>query len=422
MTYKNQYVDFNLTLAIECAHSFSSASGLGCTISDTSGKILNSIGYSCEKCQICYLSNRTKEQCIQAHIYGMTEAERFGGKYIYFCPSGLTCFVSPILGKHGSSAKITVGPFLMVDIDDYIAFEIEERLELDKTQKSRLIKELDSIPQIDTKRVNALSTLLFMSVGFMNNVSEASRMLNLQSSDAMQGQIGEYIKQLKYGEALPKYPIEKEQCLLRAISESDKTSAGRYLNELLGHIFFCCGNDFVAIKSRIYELLILISRATIIGGADSERALEVSHRYLLKISNSSDTYELCDWLSSAMNHLIDTTFTFENLRHVDAIHKSLHYMMEHYHKKITLEETAQVVYFSASYFSKIFKEETGNSWSSHLNHIRVEKSKTLLLDNSLKIVDIAFMVGFEDQSYFTKVFKRTTGISPNKYRMTKNKI
>ena len=44
----------------------------------------------------------------------MTEAERFGGKYIYFCPMGLTCFVSPILGEGGAEAKLTVGPFITV--------------------------------------------------------------------------------------------------------------------------------------------------------------------------------------------------------------------------------------------------------------------------------------------------------------------
>ena len=35
-----------------------------------------------------------------------------------------------------------------------------------------------------------------------------------------------------------------------------------------------------------------------------------------------------------------------------------------------------------------------------------------------KIIDIAVLVGFEDQSYFTKVFKRITGVSPHRYRET----
>lgn len=421
MTPSN-HEDFDLKLACECANAFSEASGLGCTVSDCDGRLLYHTGYSCESCRFCRIAAREREGCVQAHIYGMTEAERFGGKYIYFCPMGLTCFVSPILGARGSSAKITAGPFLMVDRDDFIAFDIQGRPGLDDQQKEALVAELPQIPQTSTTRVNALSILLFMAVGFMNNVSAASRMLDIQSTDAIRGQISEYIRQLKGGETLPGYPIETEQRLLRAISESNKPEAGRYLNELLGHIFFRCGGDFATIKTSVYELLILISRAAISGGADSERTLHLSRGYLTEIGGIANMDDLCIWLTQVMNRLIDSVFVFENLRHVDVIHKAVHYMREHLADKLTLEETARTVYLSPSYFSKIFKEETGSNWNSYLNRLRIEKCKTLLLDDSLRLADIAAMVGFEDQSYFTKVFKRVTGVSPNLYRDQKGKL
>ena len=58
----------------------------------------------------------------------------------------------------------------------------------------------------------------------------------------------------------------------------------------------------------------------------------------------------------------------------------------------------------------------GISFSTYLNQVRIEKSKELLKNKQHKIIDVAIMVGFEDQSYFTKVFKRVTGVSPNHYR------
>lgn len=422
MTQNELQKDFDMQLAIECSKAFSSSSGLGCTVSDCDGKLLYHTGYSCEACKMCDIAGRGHDRCVQAHIYGMTEAERFGGKYIYFCPMGLTCFVSPILGQHGSSAKITAGPFLMVEREDYIGFDINGRAELTETQKQNAIAELENIPEISTDKVNALSILLFMSVGFMNNVSAASHMLDIQSSDEIQGQISDYITQLKGGGQQPRYPIEAERKLLRCISDSDKTEAGRLLNELLGHIFFSCGGNFATIKSSVYELLVLISRAAINGGADCEHTLKLSRGYLEDINGMANIDELCIWLTTVMNHFIDSVFTFENVKHSDVIHKAVHYMREHQNEKLTLEETARAVYLSPSYFSKIFKEETGSSWNSYLNRMRVEKSKNLLLSENIRLADIASLVGFEDQSYFTKVFKKVTGVSPNVYRDRQGRI
>ena len=75
-----------------------------------------------------------------------------------------------------------------------------------------------------------------------------------------------------------------------------------------------------------------------------------------------------------------------------------------------------MVYLSPAYFSRVFKKEMGVTFNSFLNEVRIEKSKSLLRNNDLKMVDIALMVGFESQSYFTKVFKKITGISPLQYR------
>ena len=81
---------------------------------------------------------------------------------------------------------------------------------------------------------------------------------------------------------------------------------------------------------------------------------------------------------------------------------------------------ARRVYLSPAYFSRVFKQEMGESFTAYLNRVRIEHSCALLRQKQLRLVDIALMVGFEDQSYFTKVFKKITGISPLCYREGKN--
>jgi AraC-like DNA-binding protein len=92
------------------------------------------------------------------------------------------------------------------------------------------------------------------------------------------------------------------------------------------------------------------------------------------------------------------------------------YLHANYHRKIDLQTVAQHLHLGAAHFSKLFKEEMGQSVAQYLNHIRVERSKELLRDLCLPLIEIADRVGFEDQSYFTKVFGRLTGMSPGRYR------
>ena len=86
-----------------------------------------------------------------------------------------------------------------------------------------------------------------------------------------------------------------------------------------------------------------------------------------------------------------------------------------------MDDISSYVYLSKSYLSKIFKDEMKCTITNYINSVRVEKSKQLLADSSLSLADIAYFVGFEDQSYYTKVFKKITGVSPGKYKNIKGK-
>ncbi|HIV02962.1 MAG TPA: helix-turn-helix transcriptional regulator, partial [Candidatus Aphodoplasma excrementigallinarum] len=105
--------------------------------------------------------------------------------------------------------------------------------------------------------------------------------------------------------------------------------------------------------------------------------------------------------------------------HTDILHKVTAYVKAHYSEKLSLAGIAEHVYLSKSYLSKIFKEEMHCSLTDYINRIRVEKSKLLMLDPRLSLVEVAAASGFDNQSYFTKVFRRVTGVSPGKYRETR---
>jgi AraC-like DNA-binding protein/ligand-binding sensor protein len=420
----HRWYEFDLKLAIECSNAYSGSTGLGCMVLSSDGEILHEVGYNCLSCIVCSKMEIDRAACAKVHAYGTSEAERFGGKYVYFCPIGMNYFVSPIVGLKASAAKVTVGPFRMIALNDFIDHDLKNLHGMNNEKVKELLPALREIPYVEPGRVNSLSTLLFMAVSFINNVSSTNRMLDNQASEFIQGQVNDYIMRLKTDvnqEELPQYPFEMERDLLASVTNSDKPKAQRLLNELLGHIFFATGGDFQRIKSRIYELLIMLSRAAVDAGASPEYTFQLTNDFFAKSHDITNIDSLCFSLTKITNQFIESIFSFSDVKNVNVIHKALQYMRQNYYDKVSLSSVAKVVDLTPSYFSKVFKKEMGCNFNVYMNMIRIEKSITMLKNGNLSLSYIATAVGFEDQSYFTKVFKRVTGVSPNHFMRTRGR-
>lgn len=83
---------------------------------------------------------------------------------------------------------------------------------------------------------------------------------------------------------------------------------------------------------------------------------------------------------------------------------------------IGVSTAAVLVNMSESYFSHLFKKETGSSFVDYVNSMRIEKAKELLLQTDMKIFEIASRVGVENTNYFSMLFKKLTGTSPSEFR------
>ena len=218
------------------------------------------------------------------------------------------------------------------------------------------------------------------------------------------------------------YPLEKERELMELIETGDKPGSQRVLNEILGQIFFASGGSFEVIRSRVLELVVLLSRAAIKGGADAQQIFGLNYTYLGRINTFRNVEELTYWLSGIMARFTDQVFNLTDVKHVDVMYRAVDYIRKNYTKRITLEETASFVYLSPAYFSRVFKDEIGDNFNIYVNKIRIEAAKKLLLNEKVSLVDISSLVGFEGQSYFSKVFKKMTGVTPGKFRESRGKI
>lgn len=66
----------------------------------------------------------------------------------------------------------------------------------------------------------------------------------------------------------------------------------------------------------------------------------------------------------------------------------------------------------------MFKKETGQTFINYLNNYKIERSKDLLKNTNMTLLDISLEVGFNNQSYYSTIFKKYTNMTPQEYRET----
>ena len=83
---------------------------------------------------------------------------------------------------------------------------------------------------------------------------------------------------------------------------------------------------------------------------------------------------------------------------------------------LSLSSIAEHFYMNKCYLSRIFKEVTGFTVTGYLHARRIQKARTLLVQGSMNISEIAEAAGYENLTYFERVFRKHTGMSPLEYR------
>ncbi|RBP38184.1 AraC-like DNA-binding protein [Roseimicrobium gellanilyticum] len=98
------------------------------------------------------------------------------------------------------------------------------------------------------------------------------------------------------------------------------------------------------------------------------------------------------------------------------VRKAREFVMKHLSEAMFLEDVARYAGVSAFHFCKVFKKHTGHTFTSYVNHVRVEHAKKLLMKPRYCVTEVAFDAGFQSLSQFNRSFRRVTSKSPTEYR------
>ncbi len=117
-------------------------------------------------------------------------------------------------------------------------------------------------------------------------------------------------------------------------------------------------------------------------------------------------------IKESKSYTLDFSEKFLNLN----VRKTVEYVNSNYTEPITLDTISKMLNIHKCYFCNLFKRETSMTFSNFLCKFRVEKSKELLKDPSMSIIDIAIAVGFNNSSYYSMMFKKFTDLTPLEFR------
>lgn len=152
-------------------------------------------------------------------------------------------------------------------------------------------------------------------------------------------------------------------------------------------------------------------------GMELEQAFRLSDFYIQKLD---DIHTTEDVQSLHDEMVIDFTEKMRrysradtNSKHVNACKE---YIYSHVKERITIEDLADEFGVSASYLSRLFKQETGVSVSGYIREQKIEVAKNLLRFSDYSMIDIANRLSFSSQSHFIQQFREIVGMTPKKYR------
>lgn len=214
------------------------------------------------------------------------------------------------------------------------------------------------------------------------------------------------------------YPLKTEKMLFDSTEKGDVNGAVVAAN----HFFDWMEENYVQysmdIKLKVIEFVLWAEHiAYEIGGMTYH--FRDRKDYLPTLLEADDMTAIRQWFVEKITSACRNVATKNEVQSESIIEKAVSYIKNNYNKDISLDDVSRKVDISPYYFSKIFKEETGQNFIEYLTGIRIEKAKELLGNTDMSMKEICGEIGYADPNYFSRTFKKNIGVTPTEYKEKK---
>lgn len=316
------------------------------------------------------------------------------------------------------------------DLYDCHVFNMDSRIGImvcsDRIAKSVLT---DRFEQIKNWVNNNMGLSLSVGVGNISGSVEKVSLSYRSALDAMQysvvlgknvvidsDKIAETTKEKIAMEDFESIMSTNEDILVAALKNSDRHIVRSCMDEIFASVNQIVRND-IRQKERVIFLLAFYLTKILF-------TLEIQgHKYY---GNESDLFvvmnamtgmgDIRSFMHEFFKDAIRELEKSKQSRNSHLVAQALKFIDVYQDSSVTLVSVAERLQIHPSYLSRIFKQETGESFSEHLIKNKMNSAKHLLKTTNKKVYEIANSIGYKDVTHFTKLFKKSFGVSPTEYR------
>ncbi len=215
-----------------------------------------------------------------------------------------------------------------------------------------------------------------------------------------------------------RYKIEAD--FLHAVEQGNKAKAVELLNS--DNLLFSFSERFPNQPLRRVKNLVIVINTLLRTVAKKSNVPPIlihrtSEKFAVQIENKTRLVELQQLQIDMIEEYCELVVSNSLSHHSKATQEVVAYITTYYDKQIDIKELAAILFTHPSHLSRKFKKETKMTITAYQQKIRMHQAKHLLKNESMPIEEVAWMVGYEDSSYFTRVFKQETGYTPSQYRV-----
>lgn len=365
--------------------------------------------------------NAEGSDCRKHLLLAVKISAELGEPYYFSCPAGLIKIAVPSFSAGHYQGCFIAGPLIMSENETAAAAVLDKVLTLNYSMEScvgalsvpgsmiaDLFTVLKNSPAFSAKKVSSLA-LLFQQCSFpapKAPLSASARLRSPRTADSP-------ASLLQYADH--EFPIAEEQTLLTYIASRNPVKAQGAMTSYLNKLLVYETGSLEMVKNHLTELCVLVSRGTPRSTPDFE-----VFEFIRRLDDVTSIQKLKGWTETFAEH-----FAAKNLSQLYAgsspvVNDAVRLLLSDDFFTLTLEETARKLHVNQSWFSTHFKKEMGMTFTDFMTGRRVEKAKELLTRTDLRLIEIASRCGFDEQSYFSRVFKKETGLSPRAYRLSQS--
>jgi len=402
----------------QISRTFRKYFGLGLETVDERGREVSSLctnDCTPQFCKTIKTSNALSKRCRQERLRSLSMAFETGQPYISLCHAGIVLVCVPVMDKEAPLGGLFFGKCLWEPINKVIEADLLKRLISSRLNPKKVINDACSLPVITARTIHSASEFLYIMLYETTNLDPRIIQWRRRKSE-QQAQISDFIQQQKKLGAGDKYPYQNERELINKVKIGDKIGAKKILNTILATIMFRNPGQLDVLKTRLIELLSVLSRSAAEGGVDIDLMLKRNAGYINKVIMLDTQEDVCVWISHALNEFVDSVYGVLHSNKIKRVNSAVDYIDANYNRRLKLSDVAEAAHLSVSRLAHLFKEQMGTTVIDYMISVRIDQARKLLLATDESCTRISFELGYNNQSYFCHSFKKIVGMTPRQFR------